>query len=101
MLIPINPLWKVQISLRQKAAILALFSLTIITMILAIIRGALGLRGARDDMTWFFLCTTIELTTGKPTQVLSPRPADFLSFLFFRYFGSLSRVLPIPFYQST
>lgn len=101
LLVPINPLWKVQISLQQKAAILAMFSLTVITMALAIIRAALGLRGFRDDDTWFFICTTIELTTGKPTQALFPCSADVLSISFFSNHGSLSRVLPIPLYQPT
>ena len=45
-----------------------MFSLTVLTMILAIIRAEIGLRGARDDDTWFFICTTLELTIGKHDQ---------------------------------
>ena len=65
LMLPVGPLWTVQISRRQKAGILAMFSLTIITMSLALIRSVIGLRGIRDDDSWFFICTTIELTIGE------------------------------------
>ncbi len=65
LLLPIGLLWTVQISRRQKAAFSAMFSLTMITMSLALIKSEIGLRGIMDDDTWFFICTTIELTIGK------------------------------------
>ena len=66
MAIPIHLLWNVRINLQQKLAILALFSLTVITMVISIVRVEVALRGPREDDTWFYICTTIELTIGKP-----------------------------------
>ena len=51
-------------NIRQKIALMALFSLTLITMILSIVRVEVAIRGPREDDTWFFVCTTIELTCG-------------------------------------
>ena len=62
LLLPTGPLWKVQIGFRQKAAIRAKFSLTVLTMTLTIVRAGIGLRGAGDDDVWFFIYTNIELT---------------------------------------
>lgn len=64
MAIPINILWGIQMNIRQKIALLALFSLTLITMVLAIVRVEVALRGPREDDTWFYVCTTVGLTIG-------------------------------------
>ena len=63
--IPVNLLWKTRINLRQKLALLSLFSLTTITMIFAIIRVEVAIRGAREDDSWFYLCTSLEMTIGQ------------------------------------
>ncbi|KAL8671497.1 MAG: hypothetical protein Q9168_004011 [Polycauliona sp. 1 TL-2023] len=58
LLIPIQLLRKVRISLKQKMGLLALFSLTIITMIFSIVRVELSSRGPPI----LFLCACFELT---------------------------------------
>ena len=74
MAIPVHVLWNVQISLRQKLGLVALFALSLITMVLSIVRVEVAIRGPREDDTWFYICTTIELTIGKPsTSHLSGR----------------------------
>ena len=70
MMIPAKLLWRVRISLRQKLGLFAMFFLTVITMVFSLVRVVVGLRGAREDDVWFFLCATIELTIGKYTQLL-------------------------------
>ena len=64
MAIPAQLLWNVKINLRQKIGLLVLFPLTLITMIFAIVRVEVSLRGAREDDLFYFLCATIELTVG-------------------------------------
>ena len=64
-----NLLWRTRISLRQKLALLALFSLTVITMVFAIVRVEVALRGAREDDSWFYLCTSLELTIGQLSKM--------------------------------
>ena len=59
-----NLLWNTRINLRQKLALVTLFSLTAITMVFSIVRVEVALRGAREDDSWFYVCTTLELTIG-------------------------------------
>ena len=80
MAIPIKYIWTVQISIRSKVALLVLFSLTIFTMIVAIIRVTLSLRTRREDDSWIYIWAAIEPAVGKkPTQYLfrSHRKTNF------------------------
>lgn len=72
MALPINLLWGIQMNIRQKSALLVLFSLTLITMVLSIVRVEVALCGPREDDTWFYVCTTIELTIGSLPFPLFP-----------------------------
>ena len=60
-------LWKVKINLRQKIALTGIFSLTVVTMMFAIIRVAVVTRQTRTtpDSTWLYLWSTIEPPVGK------------------------------------
>ncbi|KAL8934197.1 MAG: hypothetical protein Q9216_006027 [Gyalolechia sp. 2 TL-2023] len=75
MAIPIRVLWDVQISPRSKAALLVLFSLTLFTMIVAIIRVTLSLRHEREDDSWIYVWAAIEPAVGKlpPSPFLTPQ----------------------------
>ena len=63
-LIPLKLLWKVQINIRQKLALLAIFFLTAVTMVFSLVRVVVGLKGPREDDVWLFFCAIIELTIG-------------------------------------
>ena len=63
-MIPLKLLWKVQINIRQKLALLAIFFLTAVTMVFSLVRVVVGLKGRREDDVWLFFCATIELTIG-------------------------------------
>ena len=58
--VPIDLLWKVSISLSNKFALLALFSLSIFTMIVAILKVALTLRTTREDDSWLYMWAAVE-----------------------------------------
>jgi len=61
--IPVVLLWNVRISLRQKLALLGLFSLTMLTMATSIIRVAVvgGNSHQQVDITWLYFWTNIEM----------------------------------------
>ena len=100
MAIPVHLLWKVQMNLRQKVGLLALFALSLITMVLSIVRVEVAIRGPREDDTWFYICTTIELTTGKPsTSPCSERYLSMFSLFFFSSdISNLPGLIPRPFH---
>ena len=59
-------LWKVQISLRQKLGLAAIFSITVIIMIFAIIRVVLvSSLSQQPDQTWLYMWSAIEQTVCK------------------------------------
>ena len=59
--IPVNLLWRVRISLRQKLALGGLFSLTVIIMIFAVVRVALVLHWSYvPDESWLYLWSSVE-----------------------------------------
>lgn len=60
-------LWNVKINARQKLALTGIFSLTVITMMFAIIRVAVVTRQTRanPDSTWLYLWSAIEPPVGK------------------------------------
>lgn len=65
-IIPINLLWKVQIRNRIKVELGLVFSLTLFTMIVAIIRVVTGLRGQQEDDPWLYVMGAIESASGTP-----------------------------------
>ncbi|KAL8770310.1 MAG: hypothetical protein Q9209_003946 [Squamulea sp. 1 TL-2023] len=58
--VPIKILWNVQISLRSKIGLVVLFSLTIFTMIIAILKVTLTLRTDREDDSWLYMWAGVE-----------------------------------------
>lgn len=67
MSIPITMLWGVQMPWRRKAALAVIFSLVIITMIIAIVRAAVvgSARTRLPDSSWLFMWSSIEVSVGK------------------------------------
>ena len=65
LLIPLNILREVKIQLRTKLILAAMFSLTLVTMIFAIIRVEIAIRGPREDDSWYYIAATVEITLGK------------------------------------
>lgn len=51
--------------MRTKVLLSAMFSLTLVTMIFAIIRVEIAIRGPREDDTWYYIAATVEITLGK------------------------------------
>ena len=68
MLIPLNMLWKIQISVRQKFGLLCVFCSTVFVMIVAIIRVAVIRQRGQYDLTWVYTWTNVEQITGKRRQ---------------------------------
>lgn len=69
MLLPITLLWNVRLPLRKKLAFMGLFSLTVITMVVAIVR-AVNVNSSRqgqgqDDATFLWLWTAIQASLGE------------------------------------
>ena len=99
MAIPVHLLWTVQMNLRQKVGLLALFALSFITMILSIVRVEVAIRGPREDDTWFSICTTIELTIGKPsTSPCAERYLTMFPLLLSSDTSNLPGFIPRPFH---
>ena len=65
MVIPIALLWIVRINRRRKLEICAVFSLTLFTMICAIVKVTTTLDGPREDDSWLFSWSAIESGVGK------------------------------------
>lgn len=85
MMVPLRLLWGLQMSLRQKLGLIGIFSLTLITIVFAIIRVEVALRGVREDDSWFYLGTSIELTVGRLIffafyALLNPNETDNIPF---------------------
>lgn len=65
-LVPVNLLWKVQMSLRRKLALASLFSMTILIMVFAIVRViVVSSYSHQPDQTWLFIWDSIEQTVGR------------------------------------
>ncbi|KAL8855130.1 MAG: hypothetical protein Q9221_000036 [Calogaya cf. arnoldii] len=58
--VPVKILWDVQISLKSKIGLIVLFSLTIFTMIIAILKVTLTLRTNREDDSWLYMWAGVE-----------------------------------------
>ncbi|KAL8879035.1 MAG: hypothetical protein Q9198_003275 [Flavoplaca austrocitrina] len=58
--VPVKILWDVQISLRSKIGLIVLFSLTIFTMIVAILKVTLTLQTDREDDSWLYMWAGVE-----------------------------------------
>ncbi|KAF2136435.1 uncharacterized protein K452DRAFT_279988 [Aplosporella prunicola CBS 121167] len=60
--IPISMLWKVRVSGRRKAGLAAVFCVTIITMVFAIVRVAvISSLTVQPDMSWLYMWSNIEI----------------------------------------
>lgn len=72
-LVPLNMLWRVQISLRRKLGLAGIFSLTVFIMIIAIIRVEVMYdERAQADGTWLWTWSSIEQTVGVCFQITLP-----------------------------
>lgn len=78
-LVPLNMLWRVQISLRRKLGLAGIFSLTVFIMIIAIIRVTVmyGHR-AQADGTWLWTWSSIEVTVAIIVACLASFRALFI-----------------------
>ena len=66
--IPASILWKVQIGLRQKLALAGVFSLTVFTIVFAIVRVAVvSSYSNMPDQTWLYLWSAVEQAVGTLT----------------------------------
>ena len=63
MTIPASILWNVRISLRRKLALFGIFSLTVVTMVFAIVRVVvITARSKEPDQSWLYMWSSIEQT---------------------------------------
>jgi hypothetical protein len=66
MTIPILMLWNVRITWRMKLALFGIFSLTILTMVFALIRLlVIPTDTIAEDLTWSSTWTTVEMAVCK------------------------------------
>ena len=77
--IPITLLWVVRLNLRLKLEVCAVFCLTLFTMIAAVVRVAMSLKGKREDDSWLFSWSAVESAIG--TVPLSMRLLYVKTFL--------------------
>ena len=77
--IPITLLWAVRLNVRLKLEISAVFFLTLFTMITAVVRVVMSLKGKREDDSWLFSWSAVESATG--TVPLSVRLLYVRTFL--------------------
>ena len=65
--IPVSLLWRVKMPLRQKLALMGIFSLTVIVMIISIVRVAVTRTSDKvnADQTWLFVWANVEMGVGK------------------------------------
>lgn len=65
MAIPISMLWKVQMSSRKKVALVAIFSLAIITCVFAIVRvTVISTLTRQPDTSWSYMWSSVEQCVG-------------------------------------
>ena len=58
-------LWTSRIAWRQKIVLLALFSISVVVMVVAIVRVAVvNFTDRNPDITWLYFWSSIEMTTG-------------------------------------
>ena len=65
--IPMAMLWRVRMPLKQKLALMGIFSLTVVVMIISIVRVAVTRTSDRNnaDQTWLFIWANAEMGVGK------------------------------------
>lgn len=65
--IPVSLLWKIKMPLRQKLALMGIFSLTLFVVIISIVRVAVIRISDRVnvDQTWLFVWANVEMGVGK------------------------------------
>ena len=74
MAIPITLLWGVQMSFRRKAALTGIFSLGVITTVVAIIRiTAITTSGRQPDTSWSYMWNLIEQGIGESSSKPHPK----------------------------
>lgn len=87
---PVIALWNVRISLKKKLALMGIFSLTVITIVFAVVRIAvMPNKDSSADITWLCLWAHVETGVGKlrkphtfvflPATSLIPADADPIS----------------------
>lgn len=92
MAIPISLLWKVQITCRQRLALVGIFSLAVITMAFAIVRvTVISLLTNQPDVSWLFLWSFIEQTVGGFSLACSPLSFQLQQSIL-RCYGDLRRL---------
>ena len=65
-------LWNTRIARRQKMLLMAIFSITVVVMGVAIVRVAVvDFRKRNADITWLYFWSSIEMTTGALIPPLS------------------------------
>ena len=64
-LVSTNILWKVQIEMRKKIALIGICSLTAFIITVAIIRVTVATAGQTMDLIWLLFWGGIEVTVGK------------------------------------
>ena len=73
MAIPISMLWRVQMSLSRKVALVGIFSLAVITCVFAIVRvTVISISTRQPDTSWSYLWSSVEQCIGM--KVLLPFP---------------------------
>lgn len=66
MSIPMSLLWKVNLLVRNKLALLGIFCLVIFTMVFAVVRAAVfSSFGRQPDETWLYMWSPIEQVVGR------------------------------------
>ena len=81
MVIPLNMLWRVQISIRQKLGLLGVFCLTIFIMIVSTVRVAVvDSKDEQADQTWLYTWSNVEQIVGK-----GPSSSTFHGIMFADY----------------
>ncbi|CAL8574177.1 hypothetical protein XPA_000145 [Xanthoria parietina] len=77
-IVPVNLLWKVKISLRQKVALGGIFSITVIIILFAIIRDVMvSSLSQLLDQTWLYLWSSVEQTVSIMVACLASSRALF------------------------
>ena len=78
-IIPITLLWVVRLNLRLKLEVCAVFCLTLFTMIAAVVRVVMSLKGKREDDSGLFAWSAVESAIGTVTPVYETASCQNLS----------------------
>lgn len=88
MLLPISILWNVRISLARRFALGGVFSLVVITMIVAVVRvtvttesGRIGKQNKQVESTWLYTWHFVESCVGKLLITVCSKPTLMMQLL--------------------